>query len=232
MNYKELIRLVHPDLNPNVQDAGMKISQIMTNKNNPSELMRLAISWGLIKGSSNTNNTQSNSSYYSKSYSDNLWIKFSFMFHRRQFAPGMKVRFTDSRGTHEAWFVKKLKNRVFFTDKKGIFTINSSLENLNQKFEIFKNRNDDLSYFDLNFWKEQVKSIKVKRSEASDSESYLEGFKRLNLIPNHVYNGSKRVTYRGRFYDLIRTNARCAFIIFNGEEKRILLKSIKLIKNI
>jgi len=102
MNYKELIRLVHPDLNPTVKDPGVKISQIMSNKNNPSELMRLAIQWGLIKGSSDKSDS-------TKSKSSIDWITFNFIFHRRQFKPGMKVRFTDSKGTHEAWFVKKSK---------------------------------------------------------------------------------------------------------------------------
>jgi hypothetical protein len=103
------------------------------------------------------------------------------------------------------------------------------LENLSGKFEIFRTRNNDLDYFEVNFWKTKVKDIRVKTS--STKENFLDGFKRLNLMQNHKYFGSKQVNYRGFYYDLIKTNERCAFINFYGVEKRILLKSIKNVKN-
>jgi hypothetical protein len=110
MNYKELIRLVHPDLNPNVVDAGVKISQFMTNKNNPHELMRLAINWGLIKSNDTYSKPKPNSNQFD-------WVIFSYI-NKRHFTPGMKVRFASSNGEQEAWFIKAGKNKTFFTNQR------------------------------------------------------------------------------------------------------------------
>lgn len=222
MNYKELIRLVHPDLNPNVVDAGVKISQIMSNKNNPHELLRLAINWGLV----NSNDSYSNPK---PKYTNTDWVIFSYI-NKRQFTPGMKVRFTSSNGNQEAWFVKSGKNKTFFTNKKGVFTVNSSLNDLFNKFEIFRFRSNDLSYSELTEWKEIIKNLKVK-SPAKSNETFNDLFIKLNLKPHSVYS-NVYVMYRDRYYRLIKTNERCAFIDYNGEEKRILLKTITKVKEI
>lgn len=222
MNYKELIRLVHPDLNPNVVDAGVKVSQIMANKNNPSELMRLAINWGLIK----SNNTYSKPKPKTNQFD---WVIFSYI-NKRQFAPGMKVRFSSSNGEQEAWFIKSGKNKTFFTNKKGVFTVNSSLNDLFNKFEIFRSRAYDLSYSELMEWKEIVKNLKTKKP-VKTKETFNDLFIKLNLKPHSVYN-NVYVMYRESYYRLIKTNERCAFIDYNGEEKRILLKTITKVKEI
>lgn len=219
MNYKELIRLVHPDLNPNVKDAGVKVSEIMKNKHNPSELMRLAIQWGLIEGKTNSNYTTQNTY-------DNLWLRFNYVKHYSAFKSGMKIRFKDTRGTHEGWFIKATKKNVYFTDGKGIFTINSSLENLDNKFEICKSRVGDLSRWAIKEWKNQITNLK---STAKSSKRKVT-FEDLGISSYTRYNGRFIVTYYGKEYELIRTNRNCAFINYNGEEKRIQLKSITKIR--
>ncbi len=223
MNYKELIKMVHPDLNPNVKDPGVKISQIMSNKNNPSELMRLAISWGLIKSSSNESYTKSNQGTQKESSFN--WVIFSYL-NKKYFKPGMKVKFQSSRGEQIAWFVKSGRGKVYFTNKKGIFTIEKTLEDLFNKFEIFRTREDDLSFSEINEWKEIVKNLK-KRTTRSKKKTHEEQFSKLNLEPNKTYE-DVFVYYRKKFYRLIRTDSRCAYIeIYPGEEKRVYLKSIR-----
>lgn len=55
ISYKEIVRKVHPDLNPHIQDAGAKMAEIQRNKNNPSALFSLAVRWGLVEGHTSSN---------------------------------------------------------------------------------------------------------------------------------------------------------------------------------
>lgn len=46
--YKDLMRLVHPDLHPMMSDATVKAQQVNAVKKNPEALKRLAMAWGFI----------------------------------------------------------------------------------------------------------------------------------------------------------------------------------------
>ena len=48
MEYKELLKMIHPDLNPTITNPGDKITLCKLYKNDPSKLVELAIMWGLI----------------------------------------------------------------------------------------------------------------------------------------------------------------------------------------
>lgn len=50
ISFTDLVRMIHPDSNPEIQDAGAKMSLATKNRNNPHELFRLAVRWGLIEG--------------------------------------------------------------------------------------------------------------------------------------------------------------------------------------
>jgi hypothetical protein len=50
ITFRELVRKIHPDHNPNVQDAGDKMRQATLFRNQPEELYKLAVRWGLIAG--------------------------------------------------------------------------------------------------------------------------------------------------------------------------------------
>lgn len=56
MTFKEAIKLVHPDSNPHITDAGVKVSAIMLYKNDEACLYRLINNWGLLKGQTPNNN--------------------------------------------------------------------------------------------------------------------------------------------------------------------------------
>jgi len=62
MEYKELIRKVHPDLNPDLPNATQMAQLVNQNKNNPFKLKDFAIQWGFVekpKGYTAPNNQSS-----------------------------------------------------------------------------------------------------------------------------------------------------------------------------
>jgi hypothetical protein len=48
ISFKEAIKMVHPDTNPNILDAGEKVRMVMMYKNDESALYKMLNSWGLI----------------------------------------------------------------------------------------------------------------------------------------------------------------------------------------
>lgn len=47
--FTELVKLIHPDINPNIKDAGTKMTEAVKNKKNPEILYELGVRWGVIK---------------------------------------------------------------------------------------------------------------------------------------------------------------------------------------
>lgn len=52
MNYFEIVKLIHPDWNPDVQNPSEKMEEATRYKKDEHTLYRLAISWGLIEDES------------------------------------------------------------------------------------------------------------------------------------------------------------------------------------
>jgi hypothetical protein len=52
ISFKEAIKMVHPDSNPHITDAGEKVNAIMMYKNDETSLYKLLSNWGLLKGQS------------------------------------------------------------------------------------------------------------------------------------------------------------------------------------
>ncbi len=50
MTFKEIVKMIHPDLNPNMPDVGSKMADVVKYKHNPTQLFHLAIKWGLVQG--------------------------------------------------------------------------------------------------------------------------------------------------------------------------------------
>jgi hypothetical protein len=48
ITFKEAIKMVHPDTNPNIVNAGEKVRAVMAYKNDESALYKLLNHWGLI----------------------------------------------------------------------------------------------------------------------------------------------------------------------------------------
>lgn len=56
ISFREIVRLIHPDRNPNITDAGVKMKDAKLYRNDESALYRLAVAWGLIKAPEETPN--------------------------------------------------------------------------------------------------------------------------------------------------------------------------------
>ena len=48
MEFRELVKLIHPDTNPDIKDAGEKMAQAKLFRNNPIRLLSLATKWGVL----------------------------------------------------------------------------------------------------------------------------------------------------------------------------------------
>jgi len=49
ISFKEIVKLVHPDHNPNIVDAGTKMRLVIANRRNETMLHSLGVQWGVIK---------------------------------------------------------------------------------------------------------------------------------------------------------------------------------------
>ena len=55
MTFKEIVKLIHPDSNPNIQGASEKMSIVVRNRGDVKSLWNLAVRWSLVSGVENTN---------------------------------------------------------------------------------------------------------------------------------------------------------------------------------
>ena len=53
MTFRELVKKIHPDVNPNITDASAKMTLAVRYKNRPEELYKLAVRWGVHVGINN-----------------------------------------------------------------------------------------------------------------------------------------------------------------------------------
>jgi len=49
ISFKEIVKLVHPDHNPDIVDAGTKMRLVIANRRNETMLHSLGVQWGVIK---------------------------------------------------------------------------------------------------------------------------------------------------------------------------------------
>jgi len=49
ISFKEIVKLVHPDHNPGMVDAGAKMALVVANRKNETMLHNLGVQWGVIK---------------------------------------------------------------------------------------------------------------------------------------------------------------------------------------
>jgi hypothetical protein len=72
--YRDLMRKVHPDLNPTMVDATRKSQMVNAVKNDLSALTRLARAWGFIKGNVQEQTTQHTHTYTRPAYTRPHWM--------------------------------------------------------------------------------------------------------------------------------------------------------------
>lgn len=59
ITFKDIVKLIHPDTNPNIQDASGKMTLVLKYKHNSLTLWNLAVRWGLVQGSYNVTSPES-----------------------------------------------------------------------------------------------------------------------------------------------------------------------------
>jgi len=48
MNFREAVKKIHPDINPDIKDAGNKMRTLVINKNDPEKIYLWMKKWGLV----------------------------------------------------------------------------------------------------------------------------------------------------------------------------------------
>ena len=113
------------------------MAEIVAHKNNPTQLMNLAIKWGFVKRNFNNDN----------------WKLFINAIHH--IASFQLIKFKTSSGWKKAYFVSYINRKIYLTDLKGIFTINCTFDKLDRKIYI-SNSMEDISFNELCYWKNKV----------------------------------------------------------------------------
>ncbi len=53
ISFRDMVKRIHPDLNPTIKDASDKMTTVVRHKSNPAFLYNLAVKWGLLSGTPN-----------------------------------------------------------------------------------------------------------------------------------------------------------------------------------
>ena len=72
LTFRELVKMVHPDSNPNITNPSEKMNDIMLNRGNSRALWNLAVRWGLVGGTENEHESV-RSNVRISIQSDNVW---------------------------------------------------------------------------------------------------------------------------------------------------------------
>jgi len=59
ITFKEIVKLIHPDINPDIKEPTNKLQQIMTWRDNPRMLYRLAEEWDILTDDADVNSVDS-----------------------------------------------------------------------------------------------------------------------------------------------------------------------------
>lgn len=54
MTFREAVKLIHPDVNSNITDAGGKMNTLVMYKNEPKKIYLWMLKWGLVKNNQQT----------------------------------------------------------------------------------------------------------------------------------------------------------------------------------
>jgi len=49
ISFFEIVKLIHPDFNPEIQNPEIKMTEVVANKDDEEKLYKLAVSWGIIE---------------------------------------------------------------------------------------------------------------------------------------------------------------------------------------
>lgn len=75
ISFREIVKLIHPDTNPNITEPGLKMVQVKENRGNERALYNLGVQWGVIQAprastASTASNTASTASVDTTDYEE------------------------------------------------------------------------------------------------------------------------------------------------------------------
>lgn len=103
ITFKEILKLVHPDVNPDLENTTDKLNEILRFKTNEGVLYRLALDWGLVErvqtpvNKPSVNRWNSNISYKRKIVKERVIEIGSTIFIKTLNEKGVVTRTTDKR---------------------------------------------------------------------------------------------------------------------------------------
>ena len=246
ISYKEIVRKVHPDLNPHIEDSGAKMAEIQKHKNNPSILFQLAVKWGIVSGGSNhtTNNfwnttgatessRRTNSDFRGDSRGNVTRIVredgVMLFFKRRMVIGKVKDIETVKKGKRAGWLrftVALTDGRVVFVRKRDDTTGDGSMTKYN--LDTVASARSDNTY---NRWinsKERQKQWKEQEKE-SKAQSVKD-----DLGTNRSYYHREVWVYvrtKKGWFQVTRTTEKSVFYRDNfGNEKRCQFSSVSRVR--
>lgn len=230
INFRELVREIHPDLNPNVTDPGLKMAEAVRFKNNPEMLFRLAVRWGLREAPSGFTNTGAtwNTGPDFTAGSDGV----------RHYQSGMVVLFRDTinivydieEGNGNKYprvcVFCPSRNKLYyfrmrdwtFREKRWMPVLRNATE---QEMRMAMDRADM-----FNRAKEEAKQARQEMRNRRAERAMDQG-----LTPNTNFEGQNVMAFVrtvGRYVQVIRTTAKCVYYWDNwqNKERRANLSSV------
>lgn len=187
ISYRELIKKVHPDLNPSIQNPGEKIAQAKKHKDNPGFLYNLGVRWGVIQGKENQ---QFNNTTFTGNSQSNLTFvagNVVFIAMRKTSSSGVIVDVVSGKGKRKCYnkvfFVELMSHRIRYfyipksqtdNDRFGNIRI-IRIGNQSEVNRAYEKYNQFVKY------KEEVKNYKKRKKQ--ENEETLKNF----LSPNTDY---------------------------------------------
>jgi len=117
ITFTELVKLIHPDHNPNITNPGEKMATVTRNRNNPSALFNYAVQWGLVTPSKDYHFNKETKTYH-------FQIGNVVVYHNTKRAVIVDIQNAKGKrgGEYKVFMVDINKNKLyhFFTPKLDI----------------------------------------------------------------------------------------------------------------
>lgn len=206
MTFTQLVKLIHPDVNPNVQNAGDKMREAIKNRSNVSELYKLALNWGLVEPPKR------------QTVSSDVWSTTTDLISINDMVEFYHPQYGNSRGV-----VVDIKHRnsiyqIYIVTEKGILVAERNTLSTVGDFKRKYRANDELVRHAHDFYNHNRPSPVVNRRNNTFS-----------LEKNTNYNGQNIwVRVNGVLKRVIRTTEN--FVVYfdqiQNKERRKSLKSV------
>jgi hypothetical protein len=220
ITFTELVKLIHPDHNPHITNAGEKMAIVTRNRNNPSVLFSYAVDWGLVTPSKNYTFNKETKTYHFE-------IGNVVIYHNTKRAVIVDIQNAKGKrsGQYKVFMVDIINNKLYHffiptldTELRDIKVIGKAPVNQKAKANTIYNRYTSYKNNNKEYKKKQDKSREEKNKEYLNPHRYYWDF--------NVWVVSK--TRIGRF-QVIRTTAKMVYYWDHYENKERSFKMSSII---